>query len=92
MCCPFPETYTGVHLNFSLLEKTSGKNVFTDKSDEFGLSELAQFWLAGVMSHARGMTAVICPNNNSYERLAPGQKSTSIRYTIVQDKGNKTLI
>lgn len=61
---------SGMHTHQSLHDLNSDENVFADRSHEYGLSETAQFFLAGQLYHARAMTAVVAPLVNSYKRLA----------------------
>lgn len=66
---------SGMHINVSLSNISDGKNVFFDESDEIGLSTIARSFIAGVMSHAKGITAVANPLVNSYKRLLPGYEA-----------------
>jgi len=60
---------SGMHLNMSL---TDGKeNVFASETDPNGLSPIAYHFIAGVMKHMKGITAVTNPLVNSYKRLVP---------------------
>ena len=52
-----------------------GKNIFADDIDKLGLSEDAYHFIAGVMKHAKGMTALTNPLVNSYKRLVPGYEA-----------------
>src|SRR5699024_3769977 len=49
-----------------------GKNTFYDENDEYGLSEEMKYFMAGLLDHARGYTAVCNPLVNSYKRLSSG--------------------
>jgi glutamine synthetase len=60
---------SGMHTHQSLHDCNSGENRFADVSHEYGLSDVAQRFLAGQLSHARGMCAVLAPLVNSYKRL-----------------------
>jgi len=60
-------TGNGAHLHMSAWRKN--ENVFTDATDEMGLSTLAYQFLAGVLAHGRGLTALCNPTINSYRRL-----------------------
>lgn len=62
---------SGMHLNLSISDK-NGKNLFADESDENGLSTLAYQFIAGIMEHAKAITAITNPLVNSYKRLVPG--------------------
>lgn len=61
---------SGMHLNMTLNNEL-GKNVFY-KADEDGLSDIGMSFMAGVMEHIKGMTAILNPLVNSYKRLVPG--------------------
>ncbi|MGE5551807.1 MAG: type I glutamate--ammonia ligase [Bacteroidota bacterium] len=64
---------SGMHVHLSLFAK--GKNVFYDPSGEYQLSETARQFIAGILSHAPGITAVANPLVNSYKRLVPGYEA-----------------
>ncbi|SHJ18014.1 type I glutamate--ammonia ligase [Parasporobacterium paucivorans] len=61
---------SGMHINMSLFK--DGKNAFEDSSDRHGLSKIAYHFIAGIMEHMKGMTAITNPLVNSYKRLVPG--------------------
>ena len=61
---------SGMHTNMSL--SRNGKNIFSDETDELGLSREAYYFIGGLMKHIRGMAAVTNPLVNSYKRLVPG--------------------
>src|SRR5690606_8593369 len=64
---------SGMHAHQSLF---SGKvNTFSDDNDKLGLSETARYYMAGILKHARGMTAITNPTVNSYKRLVPGYEA-----------------
>ena len=65
---------SGMHINMSLSDK-DGNNVFADDNDKLGLSEIAYHFIAGLMKHANGMTAILNPLVNSYKRLVPGYEA-----------------
>lgn len=65
---------SGMHVNMSLAG-LDGKNVFADENDALGLSEDAYHFIAGLLEHARGMTAITNPLVNSYKRLVPGHEA-----------------
>ena len=64
---------SGMHLNMSLMK--DGKNAFYDPADSLGLSPAAYSFIAGILEHARGMTAVTNPLVNSYKRLVSGYEA-----------------
>lgn len=63
----------GMHTNMSLFK--DGKNAFYDPDKAFGLSTEALQFIAGVLDHAKGITAVANPLVNSYKRLVPGYEA-----------------
>ena len=62
---------SGMHTHMSLFE--GDKNAFHDSSDEYHLSKVAKSFIAGVLVHAREMTAVTNQWVNSYKRLITGR-------------------
>lgn len=64
---------SGMHINMSISK--DGKNIFDDPSGKLGLSEDAYHFIAGIMKHMGGLTAVTNPLVNSYKRLVPGYEA-----------------
>ena len=64
---------SGMHTHFSLFE--GDVNAFHDPGDEYGLSKVAKGFIAGVLGHAREITAVTNQWVNSYKRLVPGYEA-----------------
>lgn len=64
---------SGMHIHQSLFH--SGQNAFFDQDAEYQLSDLCRHYLAGLLAHARGFTAVTNPLINSYKRLVPGYEA-----------------
>jgi len=64
---------SGMHCHLSLFK--GNQNAFYDEKDQLGLSETARQFMAGVLHHARGFTAVTNPTVNSYKRLVPGYEA-----------------
>jgi glutamine synthetase len=65
----------GMHVHQSLIYKATGKNAFADPGDPYGLSRIAQQFIAGQLAHARGMCAILAPLVNSYKRLVAGYEA-----------------
>ena len=65
---------SGMHCHQSLFD-AQGNNLFFDPQDEFHLSPLAYGFIAGQLTHARAMAAVVAPTINSYKRLVPGYEA-----------------
>lgn len=66
-------TGNGAHLHMSLWN--DGQNAFADSKDEMGLAAIAYEFLAGILAHGRGVSALCTPTVTSYKRLAA---STSV--------------
>jgi len=73
-------TGSGTHFHISLWDAGRKKNLFVDANDPrgLGLSALAYYFLAGAMSHARALTAVVAPTVNDYKRLSVGEFLTGV--------------
>ncbi len=65
-------TGNGAHVHLSLAGVQTGANLFEDRSAELGLSQLGRWFLGGILSHARGLSAIVAPIVNSYKRLVRG--------------------
>ena len=64
---------SGMHTNMSLFK--DGKNAFFDPTAELQLSDTAYSFIAGVLKHVAGITAITNPLVNSYKRLVPGYEA-----------------
>ena len=68
----FADAGNGLHAHMFLTGITNHENnLFYDKDDTFGLSQTARYFIGGLLTHARAMTAVTDPTINSYKRLVP---------------------
>ncbi|MFC4354508.1 type I glutamate--ammonia ligase [Chryseomicrobium palamuruense] len=64
---------SGMHFNLSLF---NGKeNAFFDENADMQLSETAMQFMAGVLKHVQGFTAITNPTVNSFKRLVPGYEA-----------------
>lgn len=61
---------SGMHVNISLFTKDG--NAFCDENGNDGLSDTAYSFAAGIIKHAKPLTAIVNPTVNSYKRLVSG--------------------
>ncbi len=59
---------SGSHFHVSLIDKKTGKNAFNDPNAEYGLTDLARNFLAGLLKHAKANTLFTAPTINCYKR------------------------
>ncbi|HHZ90550.1 TPA: type III glutamate--ammonia ligase [Candidatus Poribacteria bacterium] len=65
-------TGNGAHLHMSLWDEENQENLFLDQEDRNGLSQLAYWFMGGILKHAKALAAVANPLVNSYKRLISG--------------------
>ncbi|HTI14034.1 MAG TPA: glutamine synthetase family protein [Dictyobacter sp.] len=63
---------SGLHIHQQLISLETGKNAFVDEEGEYGLSEIGRGFIAGQLTHAHAMCAILAPLVNSYKRLVRG--------------------
>ena len=64
---------SGMHTHLSLFE--GDVNAFHDPGDEYGLSKVGKCFIAGLLHHAREITAITNQTVNSYKRLIAGYEA-----------------
>lgn len=65
----FGDNGSGMHTHQSLWKK--GKPLFAG-NEYAGLSQMALYYIGGLLKHARALCAICSPTTNSYKRLVPG--------------------
>jgi len=65
---------SGMHCHQSIFN-SNGENLFFDPKDDYHLSKLAYSFIAGQLTHARALAAIVAPTVNSYKRLVPGYEA-----------------
>ena len=66
----FGENGSGMHTHMSLFKE--GRNQFFEGADQYNLSPTGKAFIAGLLRHARELSAVFAQWVNSYKRLVPG--------------------
>jgi glutamine synthetase len=66
----FGDNGSGMHVHQSLWK--GGKPLFFDEKGYGGLSDLARWYIGGLLAHAPSLLAFTNPTVNSYHRLVPG--------------------
>jgi len=59
---------SGCHTHLSLLDADTGDNAFADEADPDGMSDTARAFVAGLLTYARAIDAVIAPTVNCLRR------------------------
>src|SRR3954453_14348456 len=69
----FGQNGSGMHTHMSLFK--DGRNQFFAQDDEYHLSPSGKAFIAGLLHHARELSAVFAQWVNSYKRLVPGYEA-----------------
>ena len=64
---------SGMHCHQSIWE--GGKPLFADEGGYAGLSDMARYYIGGLLKHAPSILAFAAPTTNSYRRLVPGYEA-----------------
>jgi glutamine synthetase len=76
---------SGMHTHQSLW--SDGKPLFYDETGYGGLSDLARWYIGGLLKHAPAVLAFTNPTLNSYKRLVPGFEAP---VNLVYSAGNRS--
>jgi len=68
----FGDNGSGMHVHQSIWKE--GKPLFAGDGYA-GLSQMALYYIGGLLKHARALSAIIAPTTNSYKRLVPGYEA-----------------
>jgi len=61
---------SGLHIHVSLWRGDT--NIFYDENDEYAqLSQIARYFIGGLIEHGKALSAIVSPTVNSYKRLLP---------------------
>ncbi len=66
----FGDNGSGMHTHQSLSK--DGANLFFDKKGYAHISQLAKYYIGGLLAHSPALLAFCAPTTNSYRRLVPG--------------------
>ncbi|NQT05864.1 MAG: glutamine synthetase [Dehalococcoidia bacterium] len=64
---------SGMHVHQSLFK--GDRNAFFDPKDEYHLSKISKYYIAGLLKHAPEITSIANQWVNSYKRLVPGYEA-----------------
>ena len=69
----FQDNGSGMHVHQSLWK--GDEPLFFDEIGYAGLSDLARWYIGGLLAHAPAILAFAAPTTNSYKRLVPGYEA-----------------
>ena len=72
----FEDNGNGMHVHQSLWK--DGTNLFYDPEGYALTSEMARYYIGGLMKHGSALMAFCAPTTNSYKRLVPGYEAPTI--------------
>jgi len=71
----FDKPGSGMHVHLSLSSDTGKRNAFYDSEGYASISQICRYFIGGLLTHARALSAVVAPTVNSYKRLVPGYEA-----------------
>jgi glutamine synthetase len=68
---------SGMHINISLFDKDceDDENIFFDRNSDHEISDTARYFIGGLLTHIKAITAITNPLVNSYKRLVSGYEA-----------------
>jgi glutamine synthetase len=83
----FQDNGSGMHTHQSLWK--DGNTVMFDEAGYAGLSDVARYYIGGLLKHASSILAFAAPTTNSYRRLVPGYEAP---INLVYSQRNRSAI
>jgi glutamine synthetase len=83
----FEDNGSGMHTHQSLWK--NGETIMFDEAGYAGLSEVARYYIGGLLKHAPALLAFAAPTTNSYRRLVPGYEAP---INLVYSQRNRSAI
>ncbi|TYQ17948.1 UNVERIFIED_CONTAM: glutamine synthetase [Acetivibrio alkalicellulosi] len=93
---------SGCHFHISLNSLGKDENVFYDENEKEGMSKIMRNFVAGVLKHAKPITAFLSPTINCYKRYRPdsfapchigwGYDNRTTYIRIPEERGKATRI
>ena len=81
----FGDNGSGMHVHQSIFKE--GSPLFYEKGAYANMSELALYYIGGILHHAPALIAFTNPSTNSFKRLVPGYEAP---VNLVFSKGNRS--
>ncbi len=81
----FGDNGSGMHVHQSIFDGDSP--LFYEKGAYANLSEMAMYYIGGILHHAPALIALTNPSTNSFKRLVPGYEAP---VNLVFSKGNRS--
>ncbi len=69
----FQDNGSGMHTHQSLWK--GGEPLFFSETGYAGISDMARWYIGGLLTHAKAVLAFAAPTTNSYKRLVPGYEA-----------------
>jgi glutamine synthetase len=87
---------SGMHTSVSLwkdshsAKNNNNNNIFFDRDDDYAeLSQIARYFIGGILDHASSLAALVTPTVNSYYRMIPGFEAPVY---IAWARGNRSAV
>src|SRR5579863_5437530 len=81
----FGDNGSGMHVHQSLWK--GEKPLFYDGEGYAGISQMARYYIGGLLTHAPALLGIVASTTNSYKRLVPGYEAP---VNLVFSKGNRS--